>query len=194
MSDTTLFLLINRLAGRVPFVDEIFKGLANDYFLPIICSFIVVALWFGTRDIRRRGVNQRASITAVMSIGIVAGMVDLCDYYFFRARPFTEIPLSQMHLLFYRPTDSSFPSNFAAILFAIAVSILIKNKGVGIILLVIALLGGFARIYVGIHYPLDILGGAAFGTLASFTAYGLSRILEPVFAGTLAFLRGIYLA
>lgn len=194
MSDTSVFLWINSLAGRVPPVDEFFKGIANDYFLPIISCLMLVALWFGTKDITQRRINQKAIIAAVISIGIASGLVALCNHFYFRARPFTELPTREVHLLFYKPTDSSFPSNFAAILFAIALPIFLKNGKYGLILLSIAVLGGFARIYVGIHYPLDILGGVVFGALSGSMAYGVIRVLESVFTSMLRFMRKIYLA
>ena len=194
MSDTSVFLLINGLAGKVAFVDELFKGLANDYFLPVITCFTLVALWFGTRDVRRREVNLGAIFTAAISIGLVNGLVGIVNCCYFRARPFTEISPESINLLFPKPTDSSFPSNFAAVLFAIAIAILFKNRKAGIVLLSLALLGGFARVYVGIHYPLDILGGAAFGILAGFMAYGLSRLLVRAYAGLLGLMRKVYLA
>jgi undecaprenyl-diphosphatase len=194
MSNTSLFLLINGLAGKVPPIDEFFKGAANDYFLPVVTCLILVALWFGTRDIRQREMNQSAIVTAVISIGIVNGLIHVSNYLYFAARPFNALPPGSINLLFYKPTDSTFPSNFAAVLFAIAIPILTKNRKIGIVLLFLALLGGFAGIYVGIHYPLDILGGAAFGTLASFLAYGVSRVLGSAFANMLSFMREIHLA
>lgn len=194
MLDTSLFLLINGLAGRVPIVDELFKGIANDYFLPIIACLILVALWFGTRDIRKREVNQKAIIASAISIGMANGIVALCDHFYFRARPFAVLPPSQVHLLFYKPTVSSFPSDFAALLFAIAFPILIKNKKFGLTFLSIALLGSFARVYVGIHYPLDILGGAVIGVLSGFLAYNVIRVLDRLFTDMLRLMRNIYLA
>lgn len=194
MSNTSVFLFINGLAGKVPPVDEFFKGIANDYFLPVVTCFILVGLWFGTRDARQREMNQSAIITALISIGLVNGMIYLFNGLYFAARPFTELPPGSINLLFYEPTDAAFPSNFTAVLFAMAVPVLIKNRKFGLILLSIALLGGFARIYVGVHYPLDVLGGVAFGTTASLLAYAVSVVLGPALTGMLGLMRKIHLA
>jgi undecaprenyl-diphosphatase len=104
------------------------------------------------------------------------------------------LPVYDINLLFYRPTDPSFPSNLAAVLFAIAIPIFMKNKGWGIVLLVIATLASFGRVYMGIHYPFDILGGAAVGVIGAFLALGTARLITPLINLIMKFLRKISLA
>jgi len=179
MSDTSILLFINGLSGRFPALDAFFKGVSNDYF-PVITACLVLAwLWFATRDDLRREANQRAVMTAIIAIAVVSGLVFLSTMFYFRPRPFEVLPEGSLNLLFYRPTDSSFPSNLAAVLFAIAVPVIARNRAYGSCLLALAVFSSFGRVYMGIHYPLDILGGAAVGTLSSFIAFGLARLLKP---------------
>jgi undecaprenyl-diphosphatase len=180
MTDTSVFLWINGLAGRVAVVDEFFKGIANDYFGIITACLVLVWMWFATRDIAQREKNQRTVMLAMISIGIASALMVLCNHYYFRTRPFDNLPASSIYLLFYKPTDSSFPSNLAAVLFAIGVAVCIKNRKYGSWLLGLAALSSFGRIYMGVHYPLDILGGAALGTVASFISLGIIRIIKPL--------------
>jgi undecaprenyl-diphosphatase len=194
MTDRALFLYINGLAGKVPFIDGLFRGISNDYFAIISCCLILIWLWFGTRDAAMRQINQQAVFTAAISIGLTSLLVVICNQFYFRARPFAELPPGSVHLLFYRPTDSSFPSNLAAVLFAIAVPVFIKNKRYGIILLAIAILSSFGRVYIGIHYPLDVLGGAAFGIAGTLLAFGIMRLISPLSKFLLRLLRKLYLA
>jgi len=119
--DETLFLWINGLVGNVAFVDEFFKGIANDYFFIISACLILLALWFGTREADRREINQLGVIVASISLGITQGLVIMINSVLTRPRPFTELPTN---LLFYQPTDSSFPANSTAVIFAIAIGIL----------------------------------------------------------------------
>jgi undecaprenyl-diphosphatase len=80
------------------------------------------------------------------------------------------------------------------VLFAIAVPIFIKNKVFGSVLLAIAILGSFGRIYIGIHYPLDILGGAVFGAVGAMLAFGVMRLISPLSNLLMHWLRKLYLA
>jgi undecaprenyl-diphosphatase len=194
MTDRALFLFINDLAGKVPVIDGLFRGISNDYFAVISGCLILIWLWFGTQDATRRQINQKAVLTAAISIGLASLLVLICNQFYFRARPFVELPPGSVHLLFYKPTDSSFPSNLAAVLFAIAVPVLIKNKGFGAVLLAIAVLSSFGRIYIGIHYPLDVLGGVAIGTLGAFLAFGAIWLISPLVNYLMNLLRKLNLA
>jgi len=192
--DTDIFYFINGLSGKIPVIDELFKGIANDYFLMITCCLVMVFLWFGTTDLQKRAKIHIAVVNAVIAVGMANASVALSDFLYFRIRPFNALPAGSVNLLYYQPTDSSFPSNFAAVLFAIAFALLFINRKFGLIFFFIALLGGFARIYVGIHYPLDIVGGAAYGLFACYLAYGITYILKPVIAYLLRVLHNILLA
>ncbi|OGO32606.1 MAG: hypothetical protein A2Z29_05020 [Chloroflexi bacterium RBG_16_56_11] len=180
MTDTSVFLWINGLAGKVSIIDEFFKGISNDYFSLIGACLVLIWLWFAARDVQNREIDQRAVMAAIISIGVVSGFVALCNEHYFRPRPFNVLPADSINLLFYQPTDSSFPSNLASVVFAIAVPVFIKSRKAGAVLLGLAVLSSFGRIYIGIHYPLDVLGGAALGALAGFIALGISWALGPI--------------
>jgi undecaprenyl-diphosphatase len=180
MSDTSVLLFINGLSGKITLLDEFFKGISNDYFPVIVTCLVLTWMWFATRDDLERKDNQRAVMTAVISIAIVSGLIALFDNFYFRPRPFTVLPAGSLNLLFYRPTDSSFPSNLAAVLFAIAVPIFAGNRKYGGFLLGLATVSSLGRAYLGIHYPLDIAGGAIVGSLSSFISIGIARPLRPV--------------
>ena len=194
MSDTSVFLWINGLAGKVTVFDEFFKGIANDYFALITGCLVLIWLWFATRDVVQREKNQRAVLWAMASIGIVSAMMMLINNNYFRLRPFNVLPGDSINLLFYKPTDSSFPSNIAAVIFALAIPIFIKNKRYGSWLLALAILTGFGRIYIGVHFPLDVVSGVALGALASFISLGILRIIKPLPDFVLKILHILYLA
>jgi undecaprenyl-diphosphatase len=194
ITDRALFLYINGLAGKVPIVDGFFRGISNDYFAVISCCLILIWLWFGTRGAERRQIYQRTVLIAAISIGLASLLMLMVNQFYFRPRPFNELPPGSVHLLFYRPTDSSFPSNLAAVLFAIAIPVIIKIRSYGSILLAIAVLSSFGRIYIGVHYPLDVLGGAVIGTLGALLAYGASWLIAPLMDFLMHLLRKLYLA
>ncbi len=191
--DKALFHWINGLAGHVPIIDRFFAGVADDYFIIITMCLVLVAMWFGTREQSERQQNQLAVIAAMSGLGLATGLVALANLFFVdknlmagtglnalfnRPRPF-EVEAG-VNLLFYRPTDPSFPSNMAAVVFGLAIAVWIKNRKVGYWLLGMATLVSLARVYVGIHYPGDVLGGALFGLMGALLAYALLTLLWPI--------------
>jgi undecaprenyl-diphosphatase len=75
------------------------------------------------------------------------------------------------------PTTSSFPSGHTSTSFACAFVISRLAPRLTIPVFVLAALIGFSRIYVGVHYPLDVLAGAVFGVLV---ATALLKLLEAL--------------
>jgi undecaprenyl-diphosphatase len=192
--DTQLFLYLNGLTVKAPFIGWFFRGISNDYFSIIICCLILVWLWFGTRGADRRQIIQQAIIITIISVLLANILVAISNNFYFRIRPFNQLAPGTVNLLFYPPTDSTFPSNLAATLFSLAIPIFIKNKAYGSVLLVTAALCSIGRIFIGIHYPLDILGGAVFGAAGAFLAVWINRWILPQINLLLRWLRKIYLA
>ncbi|MFH8349092.1 phosphatase PAP2 family protein [Streptomyces sp. NPDC018045] len=65
------------------------------------------------------------------------------------------------------PGDWSFPSNHSTIAAALAVGIVFAWRAAAWLVLPIALLTGFSRVFVGAHYPHDVVAGLALGTLTA---------------------------
>jgi undecaprenyl-diphosphatase len=82
-----------------------------------------------------------------------------------RPRPFERLP--EADPLLGGTVGASFPSGHAATSFAGAVALaLLVRRAVPAIFLLAALVA-FSRIYIGVHYPLDVLGGAALGAVVA---------------------------
>ena len=142
-------------------------------------SLFLLALWFIGRSTKLRERYQLAVVQAAASMGIATGFVKIINLFYYRPRPFEDMPelVVQVERLFYQPQDSSFPSNPAAVVFAIAPAVWLAHRKMGWFLYFLAALMCFARVYVGVHYPLDIIGGAA---VAVFTVYFTVRIVFPL--------------
>ncbi len=182
--DTGLLLHIHSLVGTFPWLDSLMRLAVNDYLIPLVLFLILLGLWFGSQDAMRRERNQRAVVLAAAGMGITHLVIILLEGTFHFnpwLRPFEAFPDKvNPDLLFYRPWDPSFPCHAAAVGFALATGILLSNRKAGIIMYFMAALWGFARIYVGVHYPLDVVGGWAVGALSSYIAYKGSPLFKPL--------------
>ena len=76
------------------------------------------------------------------------------------------------------PTTSSFPSGHTSSSFACAWVLSRLAPRLTVPLFALAALIGFARIYVGVHYPLDVLAGAVFGILVATALLKLLAVLQ----------------
>jgi undecaprenyl-diphosphatase len=99
-----------------------------------------------------------------------------------RLRPYAAHP-GHAHLLISRSPDPSFPSDHATGAFALALGIWLYDRTLGAILLMLAAVLAFARVYVGTHYPGDVIAGAVIGIAVALALHRLSpvrRLIELV--------------
>ena len=122
--DLNLSLAINRYAGKWDMLDLIISIFASDYFFPVIFALFLVGIWFNGSEQKERVVNQHIVIFSIISLAFVNWIVFVINAYLFRPRPFEN---EQISLIFYEATDSSFPSNALAVLFAISITTLITR-------------------------------------------------------------------
>ena len=81
-------------------------------------------------------------------------------------------------LLVSRPSSSSFPSTHSAWAFGGATAIFLQHKKAGIAAYVAAVLIGFSRLYLFLHFPTDVLFGAAMGVALGFAADRFTAFAE----------------
>ena len=176
-ADEVLFLWINGWVGRLPAFDRAVEWVVSDYLVPVGLALTLVGLWFVGADNTVRLRHQIGVFVALGAMALASWAVMWSNWAYSRPRPFDELDVS---LLFYQPTDSSFPANTAAASFAIAASVWGVNRTVGTVLLAVAGIYGLARVYAGVHYPLDIAGGALIGLVATVLTFKLKDLLEPL--------------
>ena len=106
-----------------------------------------------------------------------------------RIRPYEVV--DGLKLLIERQHDPSFPSGHSGASFAAAVVFLVKGpKKIGIPAIIMAALIAFSRLYVGVHYPTDVICGIITGTCCALISFMIWSIVEkkasPKLAGILA--------
>ena len=188
--DYELFYLVNSTAGD-SFLDEPMMILASDYFIPICLASILVFVWFSGKSIKERTSDQMSVITSVICMASASLFVLILNIFLFRDRPFSTF---EVNLLFYMPTDSSLPANSFASTLAFTLPILKSRKILGYFMLAGSILMGLARIYVGVHYPGDLILAALIASSAFILSSFLTDKIKEYFLVSLKVFRKMYLA
>ena len=175
--DRDIVLWLNSGAGKIGVLDSLAEWVVGDYLVTALLGLSLVAIWFGSAMDPARISRQIGVLTALGAVALANLVVITINSLYFRDRPFADLDVT---LLFYRPTDSSMPSNSAAAFVGLAAAVWGFDRRAGAVLLAVAGLHAFLRVYVGVHYPSDIAVGAMIGVAAALGAYGLRRLLGPI--------------
>ena len=132
--------------------------LASGYALYAIAGIAAVS-WFvrSGGDRERRLAVYTAAIATIVGLAVTIAI----QHVYVHERPF--VARSDVMLLIPHAADPSFPSEHATAAFALAAGIALYRWRIGAVLLVLAALVGFSRIYVGVHYPADVIAAAGIG-------------------------------
>lgn len=155
-----VFGWINDLAGHSPIADDGMK-LAAKYGVYLMIA-VVAASWFvGAGPTQTRRLAAYASVAAA-ALGIAVAV--LIQHYYVHQRPF--VLRNDVVQLVQHSADASFPSEHATAAFGLATGAGLFRLRLGLLLVAIACVTAFARVYVGIHYPADVGAGAGIGAIA----------------------------
>ena len=132
--------------------------LAAEGLLYVVAILMVLGWVRGANPLRRTLFN--AGLAA--SIGLVLNQI--IRSFWVHPRPFAA-GFGQQFLA--HTPDASFPSDHGTILFAIALALLLSKSRFGAAALVVALATAWARVYLGVHWPLDMVGSFAVALIAA---------------------------
>lgn len=113
---------------------------------------------------------RRACLAAVLSAGFGLAVGKVISELVDRARPFVADPHG-VHLFAGHAADPGFPSDHATAAFAIAVAIVLRKRAWGTFAFVAATVLSIGRVALGVHYPSDVLAGAALGSVAALALW-----------------------
>lgn len=166
------FDFIHSLAGTSKVLDwtAIFLGV----YLPYLVVIALVIGMLAQRPWRRRlTVFFFAGLSVILARGVVQTLI---NYFFPIERPFVARGFEPLISF---PELPSFPSGHAVVFFALATVVFLQmSSRWGIVMYFFAALIGVSRIFIGLHYPVDIIGGAVIGMLIPI----IVRLLLPALA------------
>jgi undecaprenyl-diphosphatase len=171
-----VFLWIHNLSGHIAFFDYLAIFFADwlTYFL-VLAFLILVYYQIGTRQ--KLYLLLEGTLAVILSRGILTTII---RFFYVHPRPFDVYGFTPL----ISESGSSFPSGHMAWFFALALVVWYADRRSGAWFLVLTAIMGVARIYVGVHWPYDILGGAALGLLCGWSIHALLKNPRKALAKT----------
>ncbi|GAA4912491.1 phosphatase PAP2 family protein [Streptomyces coeruleoprunus] len=163
--DVSLLYDINGLAKSAPTWFDRVMEFVGEYGILLALVLVVLWCWWG---VRRRGTieDSVSGLAGVVWAPLAAGIAVLVNIpirgFVERPRPFRDH--QGLEVLVDGKTDYSFVSDHATLAMAIGVGLFIAHRRIGLVAIGLALAEGFCRVYMGVHYPTDVVGGFALGT------------------------------
>ena len=175
-----LFYLINHNLQN-PLFDSIMPFITHlGGFISLFCLCVLVIIL--STIFKKKNIRYIALI-CLLSLLIADGIALVLKYVIFEPRPF--VSLDNVNLLIVEDDPMSFPSGHTTSTFAVLSALIFKykNKLLAVILVICAILIGFSRIYVGVHYPGDIIAGAIVGILSAYFVHRYEEEICDFFNG-----------
>ncbi|MEV4942312.1 phosphatase PAP2 family protein [Streptomyces zaomyceticus] len=180
--DVSLLYDINGLAKAAPPWFDRVMGFVGEYGIMLAMALVVLWCWW---SVRRRGTlaDSVSAVTGLVWAPLAAGTALLVNIpirgFVERPRPFRDH--RGLDVLVEGKTDFSFVSDHATLAMALGVGLFVAHRRFGLAAIGLALAEGFARVYMGVHYPTDVIGGFALGTAVALLLAPLAlALLTPV--------------
>jgi undecaprenyl-diphosphatase len=168
-----LFQAINQHAGHQPFLDGLMVFVTH--YALVLYALVLLLVWVVGKEQFKYTV-----VYAVITGGIGLFINVILGHIYYEPRPFVT---HHVHLLIQHAKDSAFPSDHTTGAFSLALAVLYRHRKIGLGMLLLAILTGISRVYVGHHYPFDVLASIVVSLITSTLIYKFRSVFEPI--GTL---------
>lgn len=168
MDNISLFFLIFNLSQRWAILDTIMV-FVTDY---LVYLSILLIFFLGLRGKIK---EKKAFLLILISMPIAVLLIKFIHFFINEPRPFVTFnfqPLADNN------PDASFPSRHATIMAVIGFALTFLKSRWALLFLPLMIIVAISRIYVGVHYPLDVLGGFITGIISLTLALQIKKILK----------------
>jgi undecaprenyl-diphosphatase len=174
--DVQIFRALNGLAGRDVTVDALFIFGAK--WLIVLMAALVVA--YVACSWKTLEFENRVEHAWHVAVGFILAFATerLIGFLWFRPRPFVTLP-DVVKLIEKSAAEKSFPSGHATASFVLAFGLLLHNRKWGAALCVLAVWVSLSRMFVGVHYPSDLLAGVGVAAFAALVTRPVAKAIEP---------------
>ena len=114
----------------------------------------------------------------VIPVGLATAVSEIISNVFIRQRPF--VTMNEIKLLVPHGADGGMPSHHMVFMVSVATMVYFFSKKMGLVLILLSIFSGIARISAGIHYPSDVLTGATIAVVLAVAYLKISRRAERI--------------
>lgn len=168
MSNTELFFTIYNFGQQYPKL-QFLMIFGAEYLIFVSFLFMLVLLFKGSL------VDKKAAFITLIALGVAVILTKSIRLFYFEPRPFITYPIETLVEL---GRTASFPSTHTTTMAVLAFSYLFYRSKFAIFFIIAAILVGISRIFVGVHYPLDIIGGILVGLISVLISLQLKKIVR----------------
>ncbi|WP_459501345.1 undecaprenyl-diphosphatase [Bacillus sp. C1] len=179
--DYEWFSFINDKVQQYPLIDHVMIVFAE--YVQYAFVLLLILLW-----IKNKPHFRVIAFQAMVAFTLAYSINRIIEIFIYRDRPFVSHNITQ---LVEHAANSSFPSDHATSAVVIAATLLLSGYRFKYTWFFLALVVAFSRVWVGVHYPFDVIAGCIHGVLlALFTKYVVFKIRpvtllikKPIFQG-----------